>query len=289
MVTIAGAISSVNNKNTRVLNIGYKRKSESYYTDTTITLADYAVNGSFLIGGSLSNQYTYDIRVTLGDYFSEAYGYVDLSTAEVILSVRSTGMGLAVGKISEQDGFDIGWPARFREDVQFDEGLVFSSALWLANLIFPVGSIRMTVSAVDESTFLGGTWTRWGTGRVPVGVNTSDTNFNTVEKTGGTSTHTLALAELPSHNHSFGGSVTINANGAHTHQASSGSYKVGSGSASTYYYMTNGGSTSGQTTGSGGSHDHTGTVSGSVGSNGSGSAHNNLQPYITCYFWKRTA
>ncbi len=289
MVTITGSISAVNNANTRALKIGYKRKSETTYTDVTVAVADYIVNGLFLIGGSLSNQYTYDIRVSLGDYFGEAYGYADLSTAEVILSVRSTGMGLAVGKVAEQDGFDIGWSARFREDVQFDEGLIFSSALWLANLIFPVGSIRMTVSPADESAFLGGTWTRWGTGRVPVGVNTSETNFNTVEKTGGASTHTLATAELPSHNHSFSGSVTINANGAHTHQASSGSYKVGSGSGSTYYYMTNSGSTSGQATGSGGSHDHTATVSGSVGSTGSGSAHNNLQPYITCYFWKRTA
>ena len=175
------------------------------------------------------------------------------------------------------------------ENVQFDDGVVFSSVQWLANLIFPVGSIRMTVSAADESAFLGGNWVRWGTGRVPVGVNTSDTNFNTVEKTGGANTHTLTATEMPSHNHSFSGSVTVNANGVHTHQASAGSYKVGSGSASTYYYMTNGGSTSGQTTGSGGSHDHTGSVSGSVGSNGSGAAHNNLQPFITCYFWKRTA
>ena len=289
MVAVTGAISSVNNKNTRVLKIGYKRKSETYYTDTTFTLPAYAVNGSYRIGGSLSNQYNYDIRVTLGDYFGEAYGYVDLSTAEVVLSVRSTGMGLAVGKVAEEDSFDVGWPARFRENVQFNDAVTFSSVLWLANLIFPVGSIRMTVSAADESAFLGGTWVRWGTGRVPVGVNTSDTNFNSVEKTGGANTHTLATAELPSHNHSFSGSVTVNANGAHTHQASSGSYKVGSGSASTYYYMTNGGSTSGQTTGTGGSHDHTGSVSGSVGSNGSGAAHNNLQPYITCYFWKRTA
>ena len=289
MVTVVGSISSVNNKNSRVLKIGYKRKSETYYTDTTLTLTDYAVNGSYRIGGTLSNQYTYDIRATLGDYFGEAYGYTDLSTAEVILSVRSTGMGLAVGKVAEEDSFDVGWPARFRENVQFDDSVAFSSVLWLANLIFPVGSIRMTVSAADESTFLGGTWIRWGTGRVPVGVNTSDTNFNTVEKTGGANTHTLTTTEMPSHNHSFSGSVTVNANGSHTHQASSGSYKVGSGSGSTYYYMTNGGSSSGQTTGSGGSHDHTGSVSGSVGSNGSGAAHNNLQPYITCYFWKRAA
>ena len=289
MVAVTGAISPVGNKNVRVLKIGNKRKSETYYTDTTLTLTNYSVNGSYRIGGSLSNQYTYDIRVTLGDYFGEAYGYIDLSTAEVILSVRSTGMGLAVGKVAEEDSFDVGWPARFRENVQFDDAVTFSSVLWLANLVFPVGSIRMTVSAADESAFLGGTWVRWGTGRVPVGVNTSDTNFNSVEKTGGANTHTLATAELPSHNHSFSGSVTVNANGAHTHQASAGSYKVGSGSGSTYYYMTNGGSTSGQTTGSGGSHDHTGSVSGSVGSNGSGAAHNNLQPYITCYFWKRTA
>lgn len=289
MVAVTGAISSVNNKNLRVLKIGYKRKSETYYTDTTIALSSYTVTGSYRIGGSLSNQYTYDIRVTLGDYFGEAHGYIDLSTAAVILSVRSTGMGLAVGKVAEEDSFDVGWPARFRENVQFDDAVTFSRVLWLANLIFPVGSIRMTVSAADESAFLGGNWVRWGTGRVPVGVNTSDTNFNTVEKTGGANTHTLTATEMPSHSHSFSGSVTVNANGAHTHQASAGSYKVGSGSASTYYYMTNGGSTSGQTTGSGGSHDHTGSVFGSVGSNGSNVAHNNLQPYITCYFWKRTA
>ena len=226
--------------------------------------------------------------MTLCDYFGEAYGYIDLNSAEVILSVRSTGMGLAVGNVAEEDSFDVGWPARVRENVQFDDAVTFSSVLWLANLIFPVGSIRMTVSAADENAFLGGTWVRWGTGRVPVGVNTSDTNFSTVEKTGGANTHTLATAELPPHNHSFSGSVTVNANGAHTHQASAGSYKVESGSASTYYYMTNGGTTSGQATGSGGWHDHTGSVSGSAGSNGSGAAHNNLQPYITCFFWIRT-
>ena len=144
-------------------------------------------------------------------------------------------------------------------------------------------------SAADESAFLGGTWTRWGTGRVPVGVNTSDSNFNTVEKTGGASTHTLAATEIPSHGHSFSGTVTVNAGGSHTHTASAGAYKVGSGSGSSYYYMTNNGSTSPQTTDSNGSHCHSASVSGTTGNTASGGAHNNLQPYITCYFWKRTA
>lgn len=289
MVAVVGAISPVNGGNARSLKIGYKRKSETYYTETAFVLTGYSVNGSYRIGGSLSNQYTYDIRVTLGDYFGESYGYADLSTADVILSVRSTGMGLAVGKVAEEDSFDVGWPARFREDVRFEADVLFSSALWLLNLVFPIGSIRMTVSAADESTFLGGTWVRWGTGRVPVGVNTSDSNFNTVEKTGGASTHTLAAAELPVHGHSFSGTVTVNSGGSHTHTASAGAYKVGSGSGSSYYYMTNNGSTNPQATDSNGSHSHSASVSGTTGSTGSGGAHNNLQPYITCYFWKRVA
>ena len=68
-----------------------------------------------------------------------------------------------------------------------------------------------------------------------------------------------------------------------------GTYKVGSGSGSNYKYFTNNGSTGPATTGSGGGHTHTATLSGNTGSKGSGTAHSNIQPYITCYFYKRTA
>ena len=39
------------------------------------------------------------------------------------------------------------------------------------------------------SAALGGGWVSWGAGRVPVGVDTTQTEFNTVGKTGGAKKH----------------------------------------------------------------------------------------------------
>ena len=127
------------------------------------------------------------------------------------------------------------------------------------NAIYPVGSIYMSVNNTNPSTLFGGTWVAWGAGRVPVGVDTADTDFDTVEETGGEKAHTLTIAEMPSHIHT----IKIKGSTSSKPQAA----VVSNWENSTTYY------------------DDT-TVS---GSNGSNNAHNNLQPYITCYMWKRTA
>ena len=72
--------------------------------------------------------------------------------------------------------------------------------------MYPVGSIYLSTSittASDISKKFGGTWEAYGTGKTLVGVDTSNTNFNTVSKTGGSSTTTLSTSNLPSHNHSI--------------------------------------------------------------------------------------
>ena len=68
--------------------------------------------------------------------------------------------------------------------------------------MYPVGSIYFSVKNENPSSKFGGTWVAWGSGRVPVGVNSSDGNFNSVEKTGGASTVTLTTAQIPKHTHS---------------------------------------------------------------------------------------
>ena len=52
-----------------------------------------------------------------------------------------------------------------------------------------------------------GTWELYGKGRVTVCIDTSDSNFNTVNKTVGENTHTLTVDEMPSHNHKFKASI----------------------------------------------------------------------------------
>lgn len=289
-VKLKATVTSLSSKNDSSIVIQSKRKTATSYSNLKTWTGSYSVNGTYVVGGSLSNQYAYDIRIAVSDYFETVYAYADIATADTIFSIRNNGLGMAIGKICEQNKFEVGWESEFHEDVTFDGDVSFSSLAWLRDAIFPVGSIRMTTSTTGATTFLGGTWVLWGAGKVPVGVDTSDSDFSTVEKTGGAKTVTLAAANMPSHNHALSsGTVTVTAADAHTHQAASGTYKVGSGSGSTYKYFTNGGTTGPATTGSGGGHTHTATLSGNTGNKGSGTAHNNVQPYITCYFYKRTA
>ena len=85
-----------------------------------------------------------------------------------------------------------------------------------------------------------------------MGIDATDTAFDTVEETGGAKTHTLTVDELPAHTHSVPNSGSQN-----------NSFD------------------SGTTVGN--------DVTGTSGSTGGGQAHNNLQPYIVVYMWKRTA
>lgn len=151
--------------------------------------------------------------------------------------------------------------------------------------IYPVGSIYVSVNA--SAPFERGTWVSFGSGKCLVGVDTTQTEFNTVEKTGGEKTHTLTTQEMPSHNHTEEYAGTHD----HTNQIywQNRYYPLGDNSygltQTTGMRTTAGGIVTCYTTPttSNGSHKHT------INNTGNDNAHNNLQPYITCYFFKRTA
>lgn len=148
---------------------------------------------------------------------------------------------------------------------------VSSNSVFLKS--YPVGSIYISTSSTNPGSTYGGTWVEYGKGKTLVGVDSSDSDFNTVEKIGGEKTHTLTIDEMPEHDH---GQLTTGYSGWGSKEISG--------------YVLNFNSTvisnlgAGQTT-----LENTSTANTNITSTGGDGAHNNLQPYITVYMWKRTA
>ena len=149
---------------------------------------------------------------------------------------------------------------------------------------YPVGSIYISTSSTNPSTIYGGTWERYGQGKTLVGLNESESEFSTVNKIGGEKTHTLSVAEIPSHSHEiiFGpdenGSILFNSSDAvGSMWVYEGEYRfaVRKDVTSTSYPSVISKSNIWN-------YPYTANVGGS-------SAHNNLQPYITVYMWKRVS
>ena len=184
----------------------------------------------------------------------------------------------------------------------------------------PIGSIEINISGANPSTYLGGTWVAWGTGKVPVGVNTSDTDFNTVEKTGGsktvsytpagTNTGTAVTLNAVELTHSGGAvgnhTLTVSEMPKHKHTVRCG-YGEGSAGVDAFRYQYWASSDQGWKdflvgeSGGDGAHNHpftqpskhsftptTKTITQPTFT-GTAATLNVQQEYITCYMWKRTA
>jgi hypothetical protein len=127
--------------------------------------------------------------------------------------------------------------------------------------VYPVGSVYINASvSTNPATLLGfGTWEAFGAGRVMVGLDAGQTEFDTLGETGGAKTHTLTVNEIPSHSHT----TVVNLSNPDSPNSTPA--------------VTN-------------SANNSGTFDPVAdGATGGGLAHNNLQPYIVVYMWKRTA
>lgn len=280
---VSYSYASCSSKNTISCATYYKKASETTWTNASVA---FSSGTAFTFGGgNISTETSYDIKYALTDAFTTIAIQDIVSTAAVVMDFKQGGKGVAIGKVSEVDkAFEVAedW------DVRVYGKLLKDYIKSLVGEMYPVGSIYMSVTNTNPSTYFGGTWVAWGAGRVPVGINTADGNFNTVEKTGGASTVTLTATQIPSHTHAKGTLATASA-GAHTHNiqnqkaawGTSSSNRVLIDAISGYTEVTN------KATTSAGAHTH--TISGSTAATGGGGAHSNLQPYIVCYMWKRTA
>ena len=222
-----------------------------------------ATKGSLYVGTGRTTTVTTSTNATVS--IPETTAFIPETNGGVMIHDNSTSTGWKVDKVKA-------------ENLDND-----SLAQVCLNLIYPVGSIYMSVKNASPETFLGGTWVAWGSGKVPVGVDTSDTDFNGVEKTGGEKTHVLTENEMPKHKHT---GTEQEAQKFDIQQGSTFETKRYTASFTSETMQT----ASNSVANSNGSFSGNGEVVVEHGiTAGGGQPHSILQPYITCYMWKRVS
>ena len=304
-----------------------KDYSADYEAGSTSGSLDKIISGFSIETTYQIHAYVEDTKDDTSKYASTSV-IINIPTASFPIDVKANGNGVAFGKVAETDDLmDVNFNANFRKELKIKGVNIF-------DVIYPVGSIYMSVNNTNPSSLFGGTWVAWGSGKVPVGVNTSDTNFNTVEKTGGNSTvnlehsHTSAkhTHTLSSHTHSLSNHTHTSAKHTHGRGNLEAAINYEGGSFRYYYdntqkpgytYQEKVSTTETKTSGTlyggtrvvGTTGETTPGATGTPSNNTSGTPSNNtsgettpgntgtalsttqsiLQPYITCYMWKRTA
>lgn len=252
-------------------------------TNTVILTKTYTSDTSEIKGIQVKN-WSNDLEADLYFYFtvidSNKTTYITKTSATAVLK------GNVVNNLSTYDWNNapsIGAVRNYLESSavlhQSDIENIVSQAVSAALLAgHPVGSIEVNVSGDNPGTYLGGTWESFGTGKTLVGIDASQTEFNTIEKTGGSKTHS----------HNYG----LKAGGYYcdtvlTESAQDGVFTWDSNNNRTL--MTLNSSVGSQSVSVNG-----GNATSSKSANmahyqaiANTSYTSNLQPYITVYFWKR--
>ena len=289
-ITYDITVSSLNDKNTKAATLTWTNLTDSSNGTINLTLTSYHASGILDIRGNsgyevFSSTNRYKLTLSVTDDFTTLSSSVIVQTAEVIMDFHAGGKGMAIGKISEGDGFECQYDARFNGKLSY-------RGKELVDLIYPVGSIYLSVNSVSPASLFGGTWE-------PVSGQflLASGNGYTAGDTGGEAAHTLTASEMPSHQHNG----TTDSGGSHSHSYGSGKYvhltTDGDTGADTYSGNISGSGyklprskdsesySHGSSTVSGGSHTHSFTT----GYAGGGAAHNNMPPYLVVNVWKRTA
>ena len=313
-LTASGTFSNIFSNTILSIQYQYKESGTTQWSALQ-TLSTFTVSGNQWsiqspINGDTSSGYNveknYDLKVIVTDKLSSSNQTTTIDSISPLVWYKKSEKKVGIGK-----------KPSYSLDVKGDSNISGSyrkNGTDILELVYPVGSIYLTLSTSSPATLFGfGTWVRIGTGRTLISAGggtdpVADSNNNTGDgeytgqttwfyagMRGGEMDHTLTTAQLPAHTHgskSLTGAVDFRT-------ASSSFYDI----VGYYYNSTHGILSSTQYTWSG-SHGALGGLTNYTNpkvnrlslnathehnSVGSGSAHNIMQPYLSVYMWQRTA
>ena len=303
-------ITPLSNKNTRSCSLRYRQSGATTWTNApaiTLSAYDQDCNPPVI---QMSDAHSYEVQINLTDKFGTTSAVTSISTGYCLYHIPASGKGITFGGIAEGDGFNVKMDATFGENAHMKKNLqvdgnvtgkyltgtwlqtiattdlgrtppkvaVLDNSGWIyyrtpVDLIYPVGSIYMSVNATNPKELFGGTWEQIK-GRFLLGMSSS----YSAGSTGGEATHTLTTSEIPFHNHAIG-------QDGNTSLVLPTDVAVDDSSHAQYVTTLEGG--------------RSGWYKSSVAWGGAivtrdqtspyGQAHNNMPPYLAVYIWKRTA
>lgn len=193
------------------------------------------------------SQLDVEIKGMIQDQFN-----IDWQERENAINLKITGVS------NDLSNFKTETDTRFTTTKEELTSLINTTIDNTINSIYPIGSVYISLTETNPGTYLKGTWEQFGQGRTLIGVGAGDDGTNTqefeVNTTGGEYKHKLVIDEIPSHAHKYYSPIVQEvspASNTSTYGNYNKDYKIDSDS---------------------------------VGGDG---YHNNVQPYITVYFWKR--
>lgn len=267
---ISYSYASCSGKNTVTCATYYKKSSASSWTNAN---KRFSSGTAFTFGGgAISTESSYDVKYTITDAFTTVTILDMVSTATVLMDFKAGGKGIAIGKVSEKD--------KTLEIADSWELEVHGKKL--IDYIYPIGSIYLSVNSTSPATLFGGSWTQLKD-RFLLGAGSTYSSG----ATGGAATHKLSVAEMPSHAHDTPFFNNMTNNGEMKSDfigvfgkgvtASQALKDTGQTSTMEMWWI-----------------NQTNTAEGNewaylTSAKGSGSAHNNMPPYLVVYMWKRTA
>lgn len=252
----------VNSVQKNVMTLTFKiapANSSTFTTDNGPASGSWSTVSSFInsqanLAGTYDATKSWRVQGILSDKFSSTTFEAPIVTTELVVMSYDKDGRVGIGKIA-----DLSLPSGSVDSL----GGFFVNGKSLLDMFYPVGTIYESVNATNPSTFMGGTWTRFGNGKVLVGVDENDADFNSANKTGGEKSHVLTKAEMPQHDHN----VSNDNNALILVASSAKAYATaGAGTGSSNWQWQKG-----------------------VQTEGGNQPHNNLQPYVTIYRWQRTA
>ena len=267
---ISFSYATCSSKNTITCATYYKKSSATSWTNAN---KSFSSGTAFTFGGgAISTESSYDVKYTITDAFTTITIIDMVSTASVLMDFKAGGKGIEIGKVSEKD--------KTLEIADSWELEVHGKKL--IDYIYPIGSIYLSVNSTSPATLFGGSWTQLKD-RFLLGAGSTYSSG----ATGGAATHKLSVAEMPSHAHDTPFFNNMTNNGEMKSDfigvfgkgvtASQALKDTGQTSTMEMWWI-----------------NQTNTAEGNewaylTSAKGSGSAHNNMPPYLVVYMWKRTA